>query len=361
MRPPEIEESTWRNYRGHVTDLQRRMGDLTLDRIDQGVVQELRGQLQREGRAPRTVESHLGTLRLLLLDARALGLVEETAFDMPIRRSRTKRRRAAARSRITFQPLVADEIEALLAALRTPRTTTERMYFPPTEALLLTGLRWGEVCALTWPDVSEVGSRIHILRALPKYARLDIDDLEDAPPPKTGETWSIPVRPPLAELLFRQRQRQRSYTRWPEGWVFPNSQGGHLRYRNWLERGWRPLLEKIGVEFRVGNAQKALRRTWITSALICGLNPKQVAAHVGDTTTRTVNDVFVSFIDPEGWPNEEERQRLRRCSASVVSAFGHARARSSGMSSNQEGLSAQPRDTAAIGCRLRPRDVHGAT
>jgi len=44
MRPPEIEESTWRNYRGHVTDLQRRMGDLTLDRIDQGVVQELRGQ-----------------------------------------------------------------------------------------------------------------------------------------------------------------------------------------------------------------------------------------------------------------------------------------------------------------------------
>jgi len=76
---------------------------------------------------------------------------------------------------------------------------------------------------------------MHILRALPKYARLDVDDLEDAPPPKTGETWSIPVRPPLAELLFRQCQR--SYTRWPQGWVFPNSQGGHLSYPNWLNRG----------------------------------------------------------------------------------------------------------------------------
>ena len=329
MRPPEIEESTWRNYRGHVTDLQRRMGDLTLDRIDQGVVQELRRQLQREGRAPRTVDSHLGTLRLLLLDARARDLVQKTAFDMPIRRSRTKRRRAAVRNRITFQPLVADEIEALLAALRTPRTTTERMYFPPTEALLLTGLRWGEVCALTWPDVSEVGSRMHILRALPKYARLDIDDLEDAPPPKTGETWSIPVRPPLAELLFRQRQR--SYTRWPQGWVFPNGRGGHLSYPNWFNRGWHPLLEKSGVEFRVGNAQKALRRTWITSALICGLNPKQVAAHVGHTTTRMVNDVYDSFIDPTSWPEEEERKRLATIfgfdAEGVWARSGHARAR----------------------------------
>jgi integrase len=123
-----------------------------------------------------------------------------------------------------------------------------------------------EVCALTWPDVSEVGSRIHILRALPKYARLDIDHLEDAPPPKTGETWSIPVRPPLAELLFRQRQR--SYTQWPQGWVFPNSRGYHLSYSDWFNRGWHRLLEKSGVKLRVGNAQKALRRTWITSALL---------------------------------------------------------------------------------------------
>ena len=60
----------------------------------------------------------------------------------------------------------------------------------------------------------------------------------------------------------------------------------------------------------MGNAQKALRRTWITSALICGLNPKQVAAHVGHTTTRMVNDVYDSFIDPTSWPEEEERQPL---------------------------------------------------
>ena len=91
------------------------------------------------------------------------------------------------------------------------------------------------------------------------------------------------------------------------------------------------LLEKSGVEFRVGNAQKALRRTWITSALICGLNPKQVAAHVGHTTTRMVNDVYDSFIDPTSWPEEEERKRLATIfgfdAEGVWARSGHARAR----------------------------------
>jgi hypothetical protein len=194
------------------------------------------------------------------------------------------------------------------AVLREPRTSTERMYYPPTEALLLTGLRWGEACAWIWPDVSQAGSKIHVLRTLPKYARLDVAELEDAPPPKTGETWSIPIRPPLADLLFRQRQR--TYVGRPGGWIFPNSVGGHLHYRNWLERGWRPALERAEVTPRVGDAQKALRRTWITSALICGLHPKRVASLVGHTTTRMVNDVYDSFIDPSNWPGSEERTHL---------------------------------------------------
>ncbi len=108
-------------------------------------------------------------------------------------------------------------------------------------------------------------------------------------------------------------------------------QGGHLSYSNWFNRGWHRLLEKSGVKLRVGNAQKALRRTWITSALICGLNPKQVAAHVGHTTTRMVNDVYDSFIDPASWPEEEERRRLAAIfgfdEERVWARSGHARAR----------------------------------
>ncbi len=54
---------------------------------------------------------------------------------------------------------------------------------------------------------------------------------------------------------------------------------------------------------------EGLRRSWITSALVCGLHPKQVAAHVGHTTMRMVNDVYDSFIDPTSWPEAAERER----------------------------------------------------
>ncbi len=104
---------------------------------------------------------------------------------------------------------------------------------------------------------------------------------------------------PLEELLFRQRQR--SYVGREGSWVFPNSKGGHLHYRNWLERGWPQALERARVKPREGDAQKALRRSYITSALICGRNPKLVASEVGHTTARMVLETYDSSrrrVDP---------------------------------------------------------------
>ncbi len=106
----------------------------------------------------------------------------------------------------------------------------------------------------------------------------------------------IRIRRPVEELPFRQRQR--SYVGREGSWVFPNSKGGHLNYRNWLERGWPQALERARVKPREGDAQKALRRSYITSALICGRNPKLVASEVGHTTARMVLETYDSFIDP---------------------------------------------------------------
>ena len=171
-----------------------------------------------------------------------------------------------------------------------------------------------------------------------------------------GETWSIPVRPPLAELLLRQHQR--SCTRWPQGCVFPNSRGNHLSYSDWFNLGWHRLLEKSGVKLRVGNAQKALRRTWIASALVCGLNPKQVAAHVGHTTTRMVNDVYDSFIDPASWPEEEERQRL----ATIFGFEGTARTEVSwARTGTQAPLGPRKKKPAELSCRRGERNLEHET
>ena len=116
----------------------------------------------------------------------------------------------------------------------------------------------------------------------------------------------------------------------------------------------------------MGNAQKALRRTWITSALICGLNPKQVAAHVGHTTTRMVNDVYDSYIDPTSWPEEEERKRLATIfgfdAEGVWARSGHARARKpdSALETKKPRRAKLPTGRGKFGARDRVRtgDIH---
>jgi integrase len=103
-----------------------------------------------------------------MLDARENRLVESTAFDAPMRRRRTKRYRAAARSRrVTFQPFTLAEMRALLKELRSPDATdvNQAHFYPLTEALFLTGLRWAEAAAWVWPDVSRSGGRLHVRSA----------------------------------------------------------------------------------------------------------------------------------------------------------------------------------------------------
>ena len=93
--------------------------------------------------------------------------------------------------------------------------------------------------------------------------------------------------------------------------MFPNADGGPLDYHNWRKRGWVRALERAKVQPREGNAQKALRKAYITSSLICGRNPKEVASEVGHETLRMVIEQYDSFIDPATWPDEKERERLR--------------------------------------------------
>ena len=113
-------------------------------------------------------------------------------------------------------------LERFLEILRAPRNEREGIYFPPTEFMLLTGLRWGEAAGVCWSDVSLTGGQVHIRRAVVRGE----DNLEE--PTKTAEKWSIPIRPPLADLLWRQRGR--SYLGRAEGRVFPGVEG-HARQR----------------------------------------------------------------------------------------------------------------------------------
>lgn len=125
--------------------------------------------------------------------------------------------------------------------------------FPPTEMMLLTGLRWGEAVGILWSDVSWAGSRVHIRRAVVRGE----DDLNE--PTKTAAKWSIVLSQPLGALL--RTQQERTPTGRSEDRVFPGLRGGPVSYPEWLLRGWRVAIRRAGVSPRDGDAQKALRRS----------------------------------------------------------------------------------------------------
>jgi len=298
----EIGHHTWKTYRTEANALSRRFVDRRMNEIAVSDLIELRRDLKRLGRSDRTVCNRLAFFRLLFRDARLAGLVDSGPFDVPLPRRRTKHDRQQHQTkRVTFRPLVATELERLLEILRAPRDATERMWFPLTELLLLTGLRWGEGAGFRWPDMSERGGLIHIQRTIARGG--------NAEPTKTGASWTIPMRTPLADLL--RRQRALTYVGRAQSWAFPNRSDGPLDYHNWRHRGWARVLERAGVSPREGDAQKALRRTYITSALVCGRNPKLVAAELGHATSHMVVSNYDSFLDPRTWPDAEEVERLR--------------------------------------------------
>jgi len=150
--------------------------------------------------------------------------------------------------------------------------------------------------------VPERGGLVHVQRAVARGDRIE--------PTKTGASWTIPTRAPLADLL--RRQRALTYVGRTESWIFPNRTGGPLDYHNWRHRGWKRVLDRSKVSPRDGDAQKALRRSYITGALVCGRNPKLVAAELGHATSHMVVSNYDSFLDP--------RTPGRKPKRSIVSA-----------------------------------------
>jgi hypothetical protein len=95
-----------------------------------------------------------------------------------------------------------------------------------------------------------------------------------------------------------------------DGSVFPTEVGTPQLCSNWRRQGWDKLLERAKVEPREGDAQKALRRSYITSALVCGRNPKLTAAELGHVKARMVVSQYDSFLDPAHGPDDQERGAL---------------------------------------------------
>jgi len=173
---------------------------------------------------------------------------------------------------------LAAERDAILEAIATDRFSQpytrhrQSFYLPYLQFLFWTGCRLEEASALRWPHIPRDCSAIHFTEALPADTRI-LGDI------KTHKHRTFPCNPRLVTLLQGQ-QRQ------GDGYVFPSQgTGTAINSQNFLKRTWKPVVMAL---VEAGQVRKYLptkhtRHTFITLALEAGMDPKDVAALVGNT------------------------------------------------------------------------------
>jgi integrase len=263
------------------------LGSLPIQQLRRDHVLDLRAAMieGRDGRRPQSpasVKKTLGVLRQALDEAVKNSLIVTNPAQHvkapPV--STAKEQRA----------LNEDEITSLLKAAAGTR------FDFPLRLTLSTGLRRGELLALTWNDIDLDEGRLNVRQAV-SLANGEFSFHE----PKSKSRRSISLSPATVQLLRRHRteqneQRLRSAIDWsrPE-LVAPSSIGTVWHFRRFL-RGYRAVLARTDIGAPETVNWHTLRHTAASQWIASGASVFEVARRLGHSSTSTTERVYAHLL-----------------------------------------------------------------
>ena len=260
-----LRKSTRTRYEGLLrVHILRRLGRLPLNAIRPTDVQAFVAEMYASGLAPGTVRQAYVVLSQILSAAETNGLIN---------RSPAVGVKLPSPAREEQRYLTADQVALLAKAIH-----------PRYRALVLLGaygaLRWGELAGLRAARLRLLQRRIDVLETL-----IEVQGRLVAGPPKTGpRTISIPVS--VAEELSHHLA---THAKGPNGLLFTSPEGGPLRYRAFLQRFWRPAVERARLApLRIHD----LRHTAVALAVAAGAHPKEIQELCGHASIGTTLNVY---------------------------------------------------------------------
>lgn len=150
-----------------------------------------------------------------------------------------------------------------------------------------TGMRTSEIDGLQWQDVDFVRKEIHVKRAL-----VDGKLGEPKTPESTRDIG-------MSSWVFEALQAQHQVTFGRSKFVFCDSQGNPLNYRNINRRIWAPTLKNLGLKHR---RAYETRHTAATLWLSAGEDPTWIARQLGHANTTMLFKVYSRYV-----PNNTRR------------------------------------------------------
>lgn len=228
------------------------------------------------GAKPATVALTLRILRQALDDAVRKKLLKENP------------------SRAVDAPYIPNERPAVMSSadVRTFRASIVGDPFRPLwELAIETGMRFGEMAALRWPDIDFETSTISVERTVSRNAD---GERVDGPPKTSTSRRLIAMSAELAAVLKSERavfarNRLLDPTWNPRELLFPNGTGGYAHGTEWM-RALRHACDKAGVG-RIN--LHGLRHTSGTEQVEAGIPIKTVSERLGHTSVKTTLDLYV--------------------------------------------------------------------
>ncbi len=291
----ERKQSTKDSYRSTLEYAKALMGDRLVSRVQPADVARFNHALRAGGLSDSTRAKHLRVLGACFASAVEHGITAQN----PVRRlPRSERPRPARKESAYYEQ---GELTPLFAQI--PAGLQATLF----KLALKTGMRQGELLALTWADVDLQGSVIHVRRSFtggqtttPKsHERRDVD-LTDDVVAMLGAWWGECGGPSDGDvLLFAGEGRS-----------------GHIAPSTLIRVVLYPAMERAGVDRKGPTGEKrtfhSLRHTYAKRALESGRQITWLSRHLGHSTLKVTTDIYGHW----------ERAERRREAQQMEGVFG---------------------------------------
>lgn len=249
------------------------LGTMDITKVRPANIRTMLDDLEGKGIGPRQRLYVFQTIRRVLNVAVKLELVVRNvtkSVDPP----KVRRRPIAA--------LTPDQANAVMDSVK--GTRWEALFL----LALSTGMRQGELFALSWADIDLDRGVIAVRHSLEEVnSRLTIKE-----PKSDSGRRSIRLDPADVAALKDHRQRLGAVA-FVE-WVFPDADGNLLRKSNFLRKVWEPIRDALdlkGVRFH------DLRHSAASFMLRAGVHPKVAQSRLGHSTIKLTMDTYSHLMD----------------------------------------------------------------
>ena len=262
--------STNDGYRGYLKNhLVPYFGDRQLNEITTLEVKEFIKQMIDTGRLNSTINKYMR----LMSEIYSFMMDSDVVGRNPL--ARIKSLKETKNDKI--RALSTIEIQALL-------TKTKKIYpdfYPLLFTALFTGMRQGELMALTWDSINWITKKITIDKNY-THGRLGT--------PKTGKIRLVDMSQELENVL---REWRLACPISEYNLVFPNSDGNYLDVHNMAKRRFKPALSRAGIEaIRFHD----LRHTFASQLLAKGAPMKYVQHQLGHSSIKMTMDLYTHLL-----------------------------------------------------------------